>query len=362
MYQSLQACRGAAAVLVLLFHLGRILAADKYFAARAFARPFDFGDSGVDFFFVLSGFIILLVHGRDFGQPRRLGAYLRKRCLRIYPTYWAAFAAVCLAALLSTSLRQSLLPPDLATLLKSLLLLPQDPAVVGGTGAPVIGVAWSLQYEMAFYAFIACCILSRALGLIVAGLFLIAFAYCSFSGGCGFPASFFHNNRVLLFALGMGIASLMPMRLRRPVTLAALGAAAFLAVGLLEVVSGSPPELFDRVLLYGVFGGVVILGLVAAEDQGAIRTWPWARQLGDASYILYLIHFPMLSLFCKLGVALGLHGYSGAAVTFVMSLAGCISAAVLLHRQVERPALKFLGRLAAGKPSGPIGMGAGTGR
>jgi exopolysaccharide production protein ExoZ len=153
-YKSIQGCRALAALLVVLHHLGAAVASPKYFGAAAFAVPFKSGDSGVEFFFVLSGFIITWVHFDDLGKPVLLLPYLRKRALRVYPTYWIVFTAVYLIAIASTALRFSV-PHDLPTLLKCLTLLPQDAAVTGGTGAQVLIVAWSLQYEICFYVLFA---------------------------------------------------------------------------------------------------------------------------------------------------------------------------------------------------------------
>ncbi len=64
---------------------------------------FAFGHAGVDFFFVLSGFIILHVHAGDIGRPVRLGHYLQRRFTRVYPFYWVVF----LLALLAMGLRHA---------------------------------------------------------------------------------------------------------------------------------------------------------------------------------------------------------------------------------------------------------------
>ena len=136
MYLSLQACRALAALLVVFFHVGTSLNRDVYLghAADLVRQLSSSGDAGVAFFFVLSGFIVTRVHLPDFNQPARLPAYLLKRAARIYPMYWLVFAATCLLVWLLPASRTTL-PADAPTLIKALLLIPQDPSVVGGTGA-----------------------------------------------------------------------------------------------------------------------------------------------------------------------------------------------------------------------------------
>jgi peptidoglycan/LPS O-acetylase OafA/YrhL len=58
-YKSLQAGRAIAAILVVLFHLGIAISADKYFGITAFSIPFSFGGAGVNFFSSLAGLLFL---------------------------------------------------------------------------------------------------------------------------------------------------------------------------------------------------------------------------------------------------------------------------------------------------------------
>ncbi len=75
----LQYGRGLAALFVCLFHYEGAM--HHYADAAAWSKYFDFifraGHSGVEFFFILSGFIIFHAHRRDFGQPGRLGSFYR---------------------------------------------------------------------------------------------------------------------------------------------------------------------------------------------------------------------------------------------------------------------------------------------
>jgi peptidoglycan/LPS O-acetylase OafA/YrhL len=89
MLRTLQAGRGVAAIAVLLYHLNLELVARF---GGASVSGLEVGWAGVDFFFVLSGFIIWHVHAGDIGQDGRLGRYLWNRFTRLYPVYWAVLA------------------------------------------------------------------------------------------------------------------------------------------------------------------------------------------------------------------------------------------------------------------------------
>lgn len=343
MYQSLQACRAAAAALVVLFHLGGTFAQDKYFGFKALDLPFAWADAGVEFFFVLSGFLIATVHRHDIGRPAALGGYFWKRALRIYPTYWLIGAAVCLAALAVPALRESV-PSDPWILLKAFALIPQDPAVVGGTGSPILFVAWSLQYEMLFYAVIAVFIASRGAGVLVIAALAGAHLACRFGSSCGFPLSFLGSNLVLLFALGVGTAWACRSRLAlpAPALVAAVAVLGFVGFGAYEVVHGRDSIAgVDRRLVYGFCSVFIIAGLVRAQDAGRLAgTRPVVGLLGDASYALYLLHIPIISVLCKLGVRLGVASPAAVVALFAGIFVACVAASVAFYWVVERPLLR----------------------
>lgn len=354
MYKSIQCLRALAALLVVLFHLGIALASAQYFGVARLENVFQFGDSGVPFFFLLSGFIITSVHARDFGRPDRLISYLRKRAVRIYPTYFIIFG-VAYASLLMFPPTRAAAPHDVTILIKSLALIPQDKAMVGGTGAPVLIVAWSLQYEICFYALVALLILNRVIGLALVPLLAVNFIYCH-ANICTFPQSFFANNLFLLFGLGVLIAYLARSRLRlpQPLLVASIAAAVFLSYALLETLLGREWLGFDRRLVYGGLSGVLLFALVQAEDAGQLTTRNrYLPLLGDASYALYLIHYPLISALCKLLRALGLSGVGGAAIAFFVILLACVLVAVSFHILVERPLLRSLTSHPSGRDVRP---------
>jgi len=351
LFKSIQVCRGVAAILVVLHHLGSALASPKYFGATWLEVPFVAGDAGVEFFFVLSGFIITWAHNRDIDNPHALIDYLRRRVVRIYPVYWLVFSVVLITAYTSISSRGAL-PHDGASLLKSLLLLPQNSAEIGGNGAPVIIVAWSLQYEICFYAFFAVFILNRGLGIVLCIGALLNIGACGFTE-CSFTRSFLSNNLILLFGLGVLAAWFCRNRnyMPRSVLVATVAAAAFFGLGAIEAAAGTSFLSVDRRLVYGAISAVLIVGLVQSEMRGQLKlTRRWPLLLGDSSYALYLIHYPLIILICKCLTYVGITGAVSAYVAYPLILVTCIVAAIIFHLAVEKPMTRLLARERWGTP------------
>lgn len=343
MYKSLQMGRAVAAMLVVLLHLGNIFAMDKYFAIESFAVPFSFG-GGVDFFFVLSGFIILNAHRKDINQPRRVVNYIKKRFTRIYPTYWIVFIAVFFLAIAVSSLRNTV-PHDTWILVKSFLLLPQDR--MSGVGSPVIGVAWSLQYEICFYFFFAFLILNRWLGILLgAGLLYLYFSYTR-EPLISFPLSFITHDYILLFAMGMIVSILCSAKtiiIDKPMIYLFTGLLIF-TVNALDSVTAINQLGEWRAIVYGVASSLIIFGLIQAENKGhIIGGQPYLQILGDSSYVLYLIHLPLISLLCKIFALFGLNhfGYPGAVVSFVVIFVLCLLSSIVFYYLIEKKVLLWM--------------------
>ncbi len=101
----------------------------------------------------------------------------------------------------------------------------------------------------------------------------------------------------------------------------------------------------DRRLIYGLLSGVVILALVQSEDSGQIQIKSrWIPLLGDSSYVLYLIHYPLISVLCKVFVFLGLAGVVGATIAYPLIICACILTSVAFHLLLEKPMLHALSK------------------
>lgn len=329
---SIQLCRGLAALAVTLLHLS--ISAKDYFNTSFFFNLFSWGGAaGVCFFFVLSGFIITSVHWKDLGDPAKFPIYLYKRLIRIYPIFWLVFFPTLLIKVVFFP--NSDLPSDTLILLKTVALLPQDPYTVGTTGAPVLVVAWSLQYEMLFYTFFGLLILNKIAGLMFA-VIIFSFSFLGYFLKWSLPLGFLNPVYLLLFGIGFlaGLAVMERLWSSYSWIIAFLGAFLLLAASLIDSNLEMKP-----LFIYGVAGGLLILGFALIENIQRFKIWRGWLLLGDASYVLYLIHYPIISLICKIAIAAGLAGFVGGTITWVVTLAICILAAVIIHIMIEKPLL-----------------------
>lgn len=334
---SLNAVRAMLALSVLLYHLSGTIALDKYFGIGVFADVFGFGGARVPFFFVLSGFVLTLVYARDFGRPQNAASFLWRRFMRLYPTYWVILLLVVSPALVFPSLRAAI-PSDPEAIVKMLLLWPQFSGEGGPTGAPVIVVAWTLHYEIVFCLLIAAWIVSRPLGIVVS-LALVANALACRPDHCTGYRQFLAGGSMLYFACGAAAACLVKrlpaMPHAMPIAWAALAAYLFIAV---TADGGDEFDWMpDRNLFFVGLSCVMLVCLVnAATAAPPRRNSAAVKLLSDSSYALYLMHFPMVSLVCKLVLHLGLQGLSGAVVAFVGTLLMCVGSAIAFHLWIER--------------------------
>lgn len=327
---SIQLLRAIAAGLVALFHAHQAFAAQvtqTWFANEEYV--FGFGAVGVHIFFVISGFIMVVT---SFGHEGfRVRAFFRRRLVRIYPIYW-----IC--ALLYLAVHEMTSQPyDLTgqAFLGALVLWP-------GSASGIIGPAWTLGFEMFFYV---CFGLAMTLGL-TRGLVILGAVFASsiLAGAALESASAFvqviTNTLLLEFLAGSAIGWLtlqgrLPVRFGASLT----GFATMLfAAGLVIDYNRWPSA-----LTWGVPSAILVLGLVAWESRtGAASAVRWGGQLGDSSYVLYLIHTLLVALAVDAAWA---HGgqTSLAPITagFVIATAA-VAIAHGAHLLVERPLMRRL--------------------
>lgn len=329
-----ESARGMAALLVVLCHTTSMMSSAKYFGELPLFGLFKFGHAGVDFFFVLSGFIIQFVHGRDVGQPDRLPYYAWRRFCRIYPTYWV----VCglLVVLYGFSPSPSGYERNMDVISASVLLIPLP---LG----PILGPAWTLQHEVLFYLLFAFLILSRRFGLILMagwGIGILLNMVVPFADT--FPLGFLFR----LFNIGFFFGIFTAIALRRwkqaPARLLlGLGLGLFFGAGLIEDrVSALPLEWPPLHLAYSLGAAVSLYGLACLERRDGLRLPVALVQLGTASYSVYLTHvitiMAMQQLYLRVRPQLDLPP----SLWFWLIVILALGVGVIFSRLIEQPILQ----------------------
>nr|WP_256464304.1 acyltransferase [Bradyrhizobium sp. 21] len=329
--RSLQCGRGLAALMVVVYHTSVIFRVPAYWGATPFGDVPKFLDSGVDFFFVLSGFIILDAHSRDVGSPARFWNYIWRRALRIYPLYWVVFCAVLIPLLLTKG------DVDWSRIALEFSLLPASGLI---PDQKIIVVSWTLCFEIAFYAIFSAAIFSRALGVLLGGLWLLAAVY---SIGETVPAKWtiLCSPYPVLFLTGMIVRQVWSSgKFNLPLTPTLLLGVGIFAVAAVNRVNSIGLEAGPTQWLYGVGAGMIILAAIEAERRGALEFPQWLAKIGDASYSLYLVHFTVLSVLAKFIVATGFFKGLPLQVLFVAMAAVTVALGMAVHLLVEKPLLK----------------------
>jgi exopolysaccharide production protein ExoZ len=283
MLVQLQYGRAIAALLVVYFH--SVLQLERIDPNTVFAN-FEFGETGVDLFFVLSGFVMWLTTADRNMNP---ASFYYRRIERIVPLYWTLTLLASAVALVAPSYLNST-KFDLPHLLASLFFVPWVNPASGAAEliTPVIIPGWTLNFEMYFYLIFGSLLLLPkntrvpALGAVFATIFLLT----NFVIPESIFASFYGNAIVFEFLAGVVIAKFYLDKRRLPQTLAmALLPTAFLALVMGDAVHLNVPRLFSA----GMPAATIIYALVSL-DFTKLPEFRFLHLLGDASYSLYLTH------------------------------------------------------------------------
>lgn len=327
MLNSLQAFRALACLFIVLHHAAAIFGQEKYFASHPFGALFDCELVALNLLFALSGFIILHAHRNDVGRPDRLGGYLYRRVHRIYPTYWIILAAMLAVYLVVPSFGDgSQRDPGVA--LRSALLFPQP------SGDPVLVVSWTLCLEMLFYFAFGTFVLHPVLGALTFAAWAAVVWIRPFSG---YPVNFIQNAYFASIFLGMiSCEAFHRGWIRKPglLTITALGvlAAAQLTNGFAGI-----SDFLTRLLPIGVGCGSLLAAAATLERKDRLRVPALLTALGDASYSIYLVHFPALSILCKIAKSLRLDAMMPHWVLFLVMSAASVFAGWVFFQLVEKP-------------------------
>ncbi len=328
---TVQALRGIAALLVVMQHLVTMWYPEVRHSFPMIAFK---GTSGVDIFFVISGFIMPLSVRRSGSRARAARTFFIRRLERIVPLYWICTVLKYCVVRLS---------PDLSEhgvgsgwhVFASFLFLPSFDT--SHHVVPLLQLGWTLNWEMLFYALMAIALLLGAplrffLPPILIGLASLYFVHP--------PSNLPLDTRTIPllveFLLGLALSVRYRHRLRSARTVPApvawtIGIAAFLALIFWLPATNYP-------LFFGGFLAMAVVGAGLELEESIGHHIPrLLLLLGDASYSIYLTHWFLVSIFRKtLGHSV-LASMSNATLPLLIMLSVSCVVGILVYHFVESP-------------------------
>ena len=363
----LDGLRGVAALAVLWYHVneGFAFAEATNGAGDGIIRSFNHGYLAVDFFFILSGFVIAYAYDDRWNQGLTMGNFIKRRLIRLHPMLIAGAIIGAITFLVQGSVTWSGESVSLAQVLLCLgltfLFIPSVPGgsyEVRGNGElfPLNGPYWSLFFEYIgnlLYGLLLRRLSTKVLAVFVAllGITFFWFATCNISeyGSIGVGWTLDTVNfcggllRMLFpFTLGMLLSrTFKPRPVRGAFWLCSILLVALFAVPYIEAMQPLCMNgVFEMTCIMLVFPAIVLLA-ASCTSVGA-GTNRIATFLGELSYPLYTVHYPLMYLFYAGLIANEQYNFMSAPWQSLCVMGGSILLAIVLMKCYDAPVRKWL--------------------
>ncbi|GJH31334.1 acyltransferase family protein [Paraburkholderia hospita] len=298
------------------------------------------GACGVDIFFVISGLVMWHTTG-GFSSQTSAKEFFTRRLTRIMPSYWGCLAIV--VALSCSGIAYRHVQIDAVGLIESVLLLP--PTTSSGQ---IMGVAWTLVYELYFYLICTaalCLPWQRYRAALIVAL-LAGVPVVLNMVGATTQGQYYGNPLVIEFVCGIFLGAIsarlpeLSSRVRWLVLMTCVALFWWASIASPdETTSGLSPSF--RWWTWGIPATLLVAAFVHTDDSGS-RIGRALTVLGNASYVLYLTHGFWMNVFARAVKSGTFHSSLSLylAAICVAALAVAFSAAV--HLYLEKPLLARL--------------------
>ena len=270
-------------------------------------------------------------------QSGRTEWFLYRRIARVVPLYWGTTLLLFLISVIAPSVLIET-RPNTAELLLSLLFIPYRKSA--GQIEPFLFLGWTLNFEMYFYVLLSIGLLLWPKRAVWVAAALITGVFLCLAGRSGVYAFYYGNSMVFEFIAGAivfylynAIGRERAWRLRF----------VFLAAAIVAMAAIPWPDFLFPITGYtrGIYLGGPAACLVAAvlglARAGCDSPWRWIVLLGDASYVMYLIH-PFVEKGLEKLVVLLLPSLSHYLIVMSSLLLGSVAlVSVLIYQTVDLP-------------------------
>lgn len=363
-YELLDGLRGVAALLVVFYH---IFEGFSFAGGGTLITVINHGYLAVDFFFILSGFVIGYAYDDRWKKNLTLKGFFKRRLIRLHPMIVMGAVIGCITFFIQGGVKwdgtQVATSAVMLALLLAMFFIPAYPGAgydVRGNGEmfSLNGPSWSLFFEYIgniLYALFIHRLSNKALTVLVIllGVGLSWFALSDVVGygmiGVGWTLdglNFWGGMLRMLFpfTLGMLISrNFRPFKVRGAFWICSV---ILLVLFCVPYVEGHSPVclngVFEMVCIVVIFPMLVCLG--ASRQTTDKRSTRICKFLGDISYPLYAIHYPLMYLFYAWLIENKLYTLGETWPMAALVYFGSIVLAYLCLKLYDEPVRKWLGR------------------
>jgi len=294
---------------------------------------------GVDFFFIVTGFMIYYLYHKHAGVPGKTKEFILKRIIRIYPVYWLCTLILIAVPLLFPSKVEGY---SWEIIIKSIIILPP---------IPILDSAWSLCHVMFFYLLFSAFLFRPKIFKPIIFLWIVATILIELKV-VPFPEdSFIFSFSSLEIIFGCLVAYLtLNFTFKHSTLLISIGLLGYLAVWINNI--------YNFIYLHGptffcLFSMILMLG-ISEKDKKQRKVPKVLSFLGDASYSIYIAHGSLLHLYLFLLVKIHLVGSIGYFFSMSIVILLTIITSCIVYKVIEKPMSKYLRKLVFTKKSRPI--------
>lgn len=363
-YEILDGLRGVAALLVVFYHIFEGL---SFAEGGTLITTINHGYLAVDFFFILSGFVIGYAYDDRLGKTMTLGNFFKRRLIRLHPMIimGAVLGVVfyCLQGCVKWDGTHVATSMIMLALLCALFFIPATPGAgydIRGNGEmfPLNGPSWSLFFEYIgniLYAVFIHRLSNKALTVLVflLGIGLAWFALFDVAGygmiGVGWTldgVNFLGGSLRMLFPFSLGMLlsrNFKPVKVRGAFWICSI---VLLALFCVPYIEGNSPicwnGLFEAICILFIFPVLVWIGASGkTTDKHSTQICKFS---GDISFPLYAVHYPVMYLFYAWLIDNKYYTFGEVWPVALIVYIGSILLAYLCLKCYDEPVRKWLSR------------------
>ena len=364
-YELLDGLRGITALLVVIYHIfeGLAFAQASDGVGSGLITTLNHGHIAVDFFFILSGFVISYAYDDRWGKMT-VREFFKRRLIRLHPMLimGAAIGALAFIAVGCEKWDGSVAPISwvMIAMLLTMCMIPAVPGVpfeVRGNGEmfPLNGPSWSLFFE--YIGNICYALFMRRMSTKVLALLtlLLGIAHAWFfigdiSGydmiGVGWTidaVNFWGGFIRMLFPFSMGMLvarTFRPREVKGAFWICTFTLVALFAIPYIASNNGlSINSLYEFICIAFIFPGIVWLGACGYTTGVTNRA---SRLLGELSYPLYIVHYPIMYIFYAWLIKNNIYTLGECWAVALLVVASSLTLAYLCLKLYDKPVRRFL--------------------